>query len=116
MIGTAALLPEFTWAVEVGNTNANGILGIIIGILENIIIILLSLAVLYFIFGLVKYISTAASDDKTEAAGVIMNGIIILFVMTSLWGLVAIVSETFLNDSNNGQLEDSSIKIRDITK
>lgn len=68
----------------------NGILGLIDTIFSAIVPILLTLALIYFMWGLVKYIMSAG-DEKARGDGKYMMiwGIIALFVMVAVWGLVA---------------------------
>ncbi|MDD2935054.1 MAG: hypothetical protein PHX25_01115 [Candidatus Pacebacteria bacterium] len=63
----------------------------IIGLIVPIVI---SLAVIYFLYGLVGFITKAGADQKTARDQMIW-GIIILFVMVSIWGLVALIQNTF---------------------
>jgi hypothetical protein len=56
--------------------------------------VLIGLAVLVFIFGILKYVVAKSPEDQKEARGVILWGIIILFVMVSVWGLVNLLGDT----------------------
>lgn len=70
--------------------------------MERSIAIIIGLAVVYFLWGLLKYVKSAAGEDKEEAKGVIVNGILILFVMVSIWGLVNLVAQTIgISSSSN---------------
>lgn len=56
----------------------------------------IGLAVLFFIWGLIKYVSAGGDSDKQkEARDTIIWGIVILFVMVSVWGLVNVLINTF---------------------
>jgi hypothetical protein len=58
--------------------------------------LILALAVVYFIAGLVKYVKSAGDEDsRREAVTMIMYGVIGLFVMVSVWGLVNLLRGTF---------------------
>ena len=62
----------------------------------TIIPLLFSLAVLIFIWGIIQYV--IAEDDegkRKKAKDTIVYGIIGLFVMISIWGLVRILGNTF---------------------
>ncbi|PJE73607.1 MAG: hypothetical protein COV02_01725 [Candidatus Terrybacteria bacterium CG10_big_fil_rev_8_21_14_0_10_41_10] len=66
------------------------------GIISSVIILLIAIAVLVFIIGILKYI--ARGDDEEErkkGKNLMIYGIISLFVMVSVWGLVNILVETF---------------------
>ncbi len=68
--------------------------------LNPLIPILIGLALVVFFFGLFKYVKTGFGD-KNEVEGsksLMLWGIIILFVMFSVWGLVAILQGTFFGN------------------
>jgi len=70
-----------------------GILDTLLGVAVPLII---SLAVVYFIFGILKYILSAGDETKRrESVKVITFGLVALFVMVSVWGLVALITDTF---------------------
>lgn len=64
------------------------------GIVETIIPILLALALLGFFYGLVMYIF-GKEDDKAQAKKTMIWGVVALFVMVSVWGLVAWLGDAF---------------------
>lgn len=71
-------------------------------ILSPLIPILIGLAVVVFLWGILKYI-TAGGDEKKRSEGIkfMAFGIIGLFVMVSVWGLVNILTGTFgLNEGS----------------
>lgn len=66
-------------------------------ILQPLIPILIGLALIIFAWGLFKYIKTGLGD-KNEVEGaksLMLWGVIIFFVMVSVWGLVAILQNIF---------------------
>ncbi len=75
--------------------NLFGILGIFLGIIDRLIPLAIAVAVLYFLWGASRYVTASDSDTQAEARGMIVNGIIILFVMVSVWGLVNLVVVSF---------------------
>lgn len=57
---------------------------------------LVTLAIIVFIWGVVKYISKADdSTEREEGRKFMLYGIIGLFVIVSVWGLVGIIQGTF---------------------
>ena len=68
-----------------------------IGTLVGLIIpILIAVALLVFIVGVIKYITAGADEEKRkEARNTIIYGIIGLFAIVSVWGLVNILQSTF---------------------
>jgi len=67
-----------------------------IRIIEYVIPLLIAVAVVIFLYGVVKYITAGASEEsRKEARSVMLYGIIGLFVMVAVWGLVNILMGTF---------------------
>lgn len=63
-------------------------------VLTGLITLSIAIALLVFIFGIVKFISHSGDEKATEAGKQLMIwGIIGLFVIVSVWGLVAILRE-----------------------
>lgn len=75
--------------------------GIITGIL---IPLAFSLALLYFFWGVAKYIRSGAGGEKAAEEGrrVMVWGVVALFIATSIWGIVNFIkSELALPDIQN---------------
>ncbi len=71
-------------------------------ILEGLILIVISLSVLVFLWGLIKYAKSVDDKTRAEAIGTITYGILALFVMISVWGLVNLLTSSFgFSDSMN---------------
>lgn len=61
-----------------------------------IIPLLVSLAIMVFIYGVITYIISADDEEKRKVGrSYILYGIIGIFVIVSVWGLVNILSNTF---------------------
>lgn len=74
----------------------DGVLGLIgkaKDILSALFPLVASLAVFYFIWALTNYMRKAG-EEKNDAKEQMLWGVIILFVMVSVWGLVAILDAT----------------------
>lgn len=73
------------------------LIGFVVFDLVNPLIFLVgSLAFLAFFWGIAKYIFSAG-DEQKKASGkdVMLYGLIALFVMVSVWGLIGILKNTF---------------------
>ncbi len=76
-----------------------GLLGLIDAaqrIITGILIpICFSLALLYFFWGVAKYIRADASSEKAAEEGrrVMIWGVVALFIATSIWGIVSFIKE-----------------------
>ncbi len=88
------MLPAFLFAQDFGSVD--GALDTVTDFINRLIPFVIGLAVLFFIWGLIKYI-TAGGDEgsRKEAINTIIWGIVVLFVMVSVWGLVNILVNTF---------------------
>ena len=90
--GSALLLPMLALAI----TPAERVLFTIQRILDIVIPIVITLALIYFFWGLAKFILSAGDEEKRkESRGIMIWGIIALFVMVSVWGLVRFIGGTF---------------------
>ena len=70
--------------------------GTIPQILNIVIPILMVIATIVFIWGIISYILSAGSDErKKEAKNLIIWGLIGLFVIGAMWGLVTVIASTF---------------------
>lgn len=59
------------------------------GIVSQLIPIVFGIAVIVFFWGLAKYILAAGSEEsKAEGRRIMIGGIIAIFVMASIWGIV----------------------------
>ena len=63
-------------------------------ILNYIIPILITLAVVYFIWGVIQYTLSTDEEKKKKARSMIIQGLIGLFVIISFWGIVRVISNT----------------------
>jgi hypothetical protein len=61
---------------------------------------IIALALLVFLWGIFKLVFAGGSEvDVKEGTKFMTWGIVSLFVMVSVWGLVAILTKTFFNDN-----------------
>jgi hypothetical protein len=75
-------------------------------LLQLVLVFLISLAVVWFIYNVIKYSMSGEEDGKEKAKSQMINGIIALAVVVSIWGIVALLQETF---DVQGQNSASSI-------
>lgn len=88
---TISAFPSIVFAKD-----ALDIISIISGLIGLATPIVVALALLFFFYGLARYILNAADEEKkSEGRNIMIWGIIALFVMVSVWGLTSILGETF---------------------
>ena len=68
---------------------------IVTQILNPLAGLLIVLALVVFLWGMIKYLRVAGEEDKENAKRIMWWGIVALFVMVSVWGLVQILVNTF---------------------
>jgi hypothetical protein len=90
--------------------NINDIFVFIRNILNTILPIIIALAVVYFIWGIFQYVVSGDEEKRKEGQQKIIYGVVGLFVMISVWGLVNILVNTFgldtsSNPGNNANLQ-----------
>lgn len=73
-----------------------GILGIVGQLVGTATPIVVALALVYFFWGLGNFIlGSSESEKRKEAIAIMIYGIIALFVMVSIWGIVNVLQTTF---------------------
>lgn len=74
----------------------SSILGVFASLVNQLIPLTMALALLAFFWGLVKYIWSSGNEEgKADGKKIMIAGIVGLFVMVSVWGLVGIIAQTF---------------------
>ena len=68
--------------------------------------IFIGLAVIYFIWSLLTFLLKSGSD-KDEARSHMIWGIVIIFVMVSIWGLVNVLKSSLSDSAAPTNLEDT---------
>lgn len=91
----ALILPGIAAAATLQDT-----IKIVSDLINMVVPIIISLAIVFFLWGLLQYM-TKAGDEKTAARDQMLWGIIAIAVMVSIWGLVGILRNTFNVTENN---------------
>ena len=88
----------FVWALPLiaAAADVEGVLSRIKNILYAVIALLFVLVTLYFIWGIVQYISAGGDEEKMKQGKQHMIwGVIGMAVMAAAWGLVKVLIDTF---------------------
>ena len=99
------IIGALVWALPVlafaqTTSNAFDLLALISRILNAIVPVLIAFAVVYFLYGVFSYVFTDDEDKKEKAKEVMIYGVIGIFVMVSVWGLVNILGGTLNLDTS----------------
>ncbi len=91
----AVVLPAVTSAQTLFDT-----LGVFNAFLSGMIGIFVTLAIVVFFWGLIRYLVNAG-EEKAEGLQLMFYGVIAIFVMVSIWGIIRLLQSTFQVSSNN---------------
>lgn len=69
--------------LALANTFLNALIGLFI-----------TLAIVVFFWGLIKYLASGG-EDKQEGLSIMFYGVIAIFVMVSIWGIIRLLQSTF---------------------
>ena len=82
--------PLFAFAADLGNIDS--LVVAIGGIVSKLIPIAFAIGLLFFFWGLAQYILSSGNEEtKAQGRNMMIWGVIALFVMASVWGLVAFI-------------------------
>ncbi len=91
-ISAVLLTPVITFAQ---GADAFSILRIVDLFIKKLIPVLITAALAFFIYGVVRYVIATEPDAKEDYKKIIVRGIIGLFIILSVWGLVGVIQRTF---------------------
>ena len=92
LIAIVATLGAPALAFAQGLTNIQTLVTSIGNIVELLIPIAFAAALLFFFWGLAQYVLAAGSDEaKAQGKNMMIWGVVALFVMASVWGIVAFI-------------------------
>lgn len=105
-----AFSPSFAFAQAGNLNNLNDVSSRALSFGTLVIQIIISLTILYIIYNVFKYLVAGSPDDRAEGGKSILFGVIALFVMFSIWGIVYLLTNTF--KLNNQVPQDKINEIR----
>ena len=73
--------------------------GTFAALLKIIIPIIITLVVIFFFIGVIKFVTAKDETKRAEGRQTMLNGVIGLFVILSIWGIIAILQRTFKVDT-----------------
>ena len=84
-----ALIPALAAAASLFDT-----LAVVNTFLNALIGLFITLAIVIFFWGLIKYIFNVG-EEKAAGLQIMMYGVIAIFVMVSIWGIIRLLQNTF---------------------
>jgi len=71
------------------------ILTTLLGYLAYFVPALITIAVIYFIWGVIQFMTSSDEEQKKLGRAKIINGLIGLFVIVAFWGIITVVKSSF---------------------
>jgi hypothetical protein len=94
IVSVLTFLPAVSFAQTL--TNIDDVASKATRIGNLVIEIAISLAVIWIIINVIKYLIAGGDEDRAAGGKAILYGVIGLFVILSIWGLVAILTNSFI--------------------
>jgi len=91
VVGLGLVFAPFAFA----QSSIQSVVATISNIVNMVIPVLIALAIVFFIYGIVMYVIGTDEEAKKSAKSKIIYGIIGLVIIVGMWGLVAIINNTF---------------------
>ena len=97
VIGSGALAVATVFAPLVASAQTLlNTLGFISTVLNDVVWLLITIAIIVFFWGLIQYLlSINEAEKRNEGLKIMTYGIIALFVMVSIWGIIRLLQATF---------------------
>jgi hypothetical protein len=74
------------------------------GVVNRLVPLAITLAMLAFFWGMIRYIYKKSKNDTKQGRDLMIYGIIAIFVMVSIWGLVSLLQSAFgINKNERAQ-------------
>ena len=99
LVAGLAFLSPFVVLAQTAGGSITGLLYLALSIVNLIIPLLIAVALVVFFWGLIQYITSA---DHAKGRNTMIAGILALFVMVSVWGIIRVVGNT-LGIQSGGQ-------------
>lgn len=85
-----ALLPVIASAQTLLNT-----LALVSTFLNSLVYLFITLAIVVFFWGLIGYLFKDGAEGKAEGLKIMLMGVVTIFVMVSIWGIIRLLQSTF---------------------
>ena len=90
------LFGPVTVFAQMAGGDVPGLVSFLSALVSNLLLLLISAAIIYFLWGVLQFVSSGGDEQKrVEGRHMMLNGVIAIFVMVSIWGLVAFLDNTF---------------------
>jgi succinate dehydrogenase/fumarate reductase cytochrome b subunit len=93
--GSLWALPFITLAQQANTTYLSSLITGAKTLLDQLVVFLIALAVVWFIWNVIRYTMSSDEEKKSAAKSQMIWGIIAIAVIVSVWGLVAVLQSIF---------------------
>ena len=97
LVSLAAIFPAIVHGAVRPPNNFRELVGIVTDIIGTLIILVFALTFIAFMWGIIKgwIIGGGDTEGVDEGKKVILTGIIVLVIMSSIWGILALLKTSF---------------------
>ena len=107
-LASVLLLPALALAQQSSNAGLLGTLALAGKFLNGVIGLMVTLAIVIFFWGLIQYLVNVG-EEKSKGLQIMFYGVVAIFVMVSLWGIVRMFQITF-GVTNNSSLSVPTVQ------
>jgi hypothetical protein len=93
--GILSAMPFLAFAQQANSTYIGSLIDSAKVLLDKLVIFLVALAVVWFIWNVIKYTMSSDEEAKSKAKQQMIWGVIAIAVIVSIWGLVSVLQNTF---------------------
>ena len=101
--GLVGFLPVLALAQTVNANYLSSIISSAKFLLDQLVVFLIALAVVWFIWNVIRYTMSEDSEKKDAAKSQMIWGIIAIAVIVSIWGLVSLLQNIFGVNTDGAQ-------------
>lgn len=91
ILSLASAMPLIVFADA--RTDVIAVFNNIKSVLGTVVPIAIALALIYFIWGVIKYVISQDEEEKTKSRQQIIYGIIGMFIIVAIWGIVSFIAQ-----------------------
>lgn len=114
-LGISFLLFSPVLTLASAPSNFAGVVVIVVEILTAILPVIVILAFIYFLWGLTKYLKSE-DNKKEDAKSTMIRGIAVFFVISTIWGIIWLLTRTFIEPGGGNTPADFPITDTDWSK
>jgi hypothetical protein len=97
------LAPQHLLFAQSKPSDFSGLVQNIINIIDPLVVLAIVLAVMFFLFAVVKYLTQYGNEKaRSDSVKTITWGIVGLFAMVAMWGLVKLIQQSLVGGSGTG--------------